>query len=149
MDIKELIEALTIKEDHINIEAKQDSTWGGIVRRELAKLGLHINPNEKDFTLPVADLIDFADAIYQMGFEDGANSEMKESVNETMERYLSVEPNEAHKDKETLVLYYGPAVVDSAMIDLKDPLHTTDQEVRELAKTLFDNITDDIRVAWF
>ena len=98
MDIKELIKALTIKEDFISVEAKQDNTWGDIVRRELAKLGLHINPNEKDFTLPIADLIDFADAIYQMGFEDGANSEMKESVNETTrEDYRAMSLNLAKK----------------------------------------------------
>jgi hypothetical protein len=147
MDIKELIEALTIKEDHINIEAKQDSTWGGIVRRELAKLGLHINPNEKDFTLPVADLIDFADAIYQMGFEDGANSEMKESVNETMERYLSVEPVDEGKAIEVF-LYLGDKKSENSFM-LDKAYIGNDKAVRKQAKYEFDNITDDIRVQWY
>ena len=73
----------------------------------------------------------------------------EEKVEEAAERYLSVEPNEAHRDKEILALYQGPALVDSMEIDLKDPLNTKDQEIREIAKKEFDNISDDIRVAWF
>ena len=71
-------------------------------------------------------------------------------INEiAMERYLSVEYNEADPDKQTLVLYNGPAVVDSETINLEDPLHTPDQEIRDIAKKYFDGITDDIRVVWY
>ena len=77
------------------------------------------------------------------------NEELDKMIDDAMESFLSVEPNEAHKDKELLVLYHGPAVVDSVEIDLKDPLHTKDEEIREIAKQYFKNITDDIRVAWF
>ena len=75
--------------------------------------------------------------------------DMDESLNEAMERYLSVEYNEAHPDKQMLVLYQGSAVVDSVEIDLEDPIHTPDNVIRQMAKDAFDNITDDIRVTWF
>lgn len=75
--------------------------------------------------------------------------DMDESLNEAMERYLSVEYNTAHPDKQMLVLYQGPAVVDSVEIDLEDPIHTPDNVIRQMAKDAFDNITDDIRVTWF
>lgn len=75
--------------------------------------------------------------------------DMDESLNETMERYLSVEYNEAHPDRQMLVLYQGPAIVDSVEINLEDPIHTPDNVIRQMAKDAFDNITDDIRVIWF
>jgi hypothetical protein len=76
-------------------------------------------------------------------------NERLERLFETAEVHLSVEYNEAHPDKQMLVLYKGPAIVDSVEIDLADPLHTPDEDVREIAKQHFENITDDIRVAWF
>jgi hypothetical protein len=76
-------------------------------------------------------------------------NERLERLLETGEVYLSVEYNESHPHKQTLVLYRGAAVVDSTEIDLADPLHTPDEDVREIAKQHFGNIADDIRVAWF
>ena len=76
-------------------------------------------------------------------------NERLERLLETGEAYLSVEYNEAHPHKQTLVLYRGAAIGDSVEMDLDDPLHTPDEDVREIAKQHFENITDDIRVAWF
>lgn len=76
-------------------------------------------------------------------------NERLERLLETGEVYLSVEYNEAHPHKQILALYKGSAIVDSVEIDLADPLHTPDEDVREIAKQHFENITDDIRVAWF
>lgn len=74
--------------------------------------------------------------------EQVEDEEILESINEiAMERYLSVEP-------EGLVLYCGDKVEDR--LD-KYPYvdGMTDDDVRNAAKKVFNNITDDIRVQWF
>ena len=84
--------------------------------------------------------------------------DMDESLDEAMERYLSVEPIEGgflpNTDIEytaQIVLYEGDVVVDSIMIPLyyDEIKGDKDDYIRSIAKDHFDNITDDIRVTWF
>ena len=61
---------------------------------------------------------------------------------ETMERYLSVEP-------EGLVLYAGDKVEDRLDNPVYYQTNYTDEDIRNMAKKVFTNITDDIRVQWY
>ena len=61
---------------------------------------------------------------------------------ETMERYLSVEP-------EGLVLYAGDEVEDRLDNPVYYQTNYTDEDIRNMAKKVFTNITDDIRVQWY
>ena len=140
MKINELLETLSQIQ-----ETEVDNALEVLVKKALAKVGTEY---KEVIELPKENLLDFANIMYEYGFEDGANS-LDESINEAAERYLSVEYNEANPKKQNLVLYQNGAVVDTMEIDLADPLKTSDQEVRELAKKEFPNITNDIRVAWF
>lgn len=153
MNAKELLKKLN--EMDLQMKEPEGNPIELLINQEAGKLGLEFDLSaNKEVCMNTNDLLVICENIYEMGYEDGANSEMQEPTNESineiaMERYLSVEYNEADPSKQTLVLYNGPAVVDSELINLEDPLHTTDQEVRELAKTFWDNITDDIKVAWY
>lgn len=143
MKLNELLKQLN--ELDLQMKEPDGNPLEELVKKALAKTG---TPYNEIIEMPKENLLDFANMMYEWGYEDGVNSK-EESINETMERFLSVEYNEAQPDKQMLVLYNGPAVVDSEEIDLDDTLHTTDQEVREIAKTFWDNITDDIRVQWY
>lgn len=144
MKLNELLKQLN--ELDLQMKEPDGNPLEELVKKALAKTG---TPYNEIIEMPKENLLDFANIMYEYGYEDGANSEMHESLTETMERFLSVEYNEAQPDKQMLVLYNGPTVVDLEEIDLDDTLHTTDQEVREIAKTFWDNITDDIRVQWY
>lgn len=144
MKLNELLKQLN--ELDLQMKEPDGNPLEELVKKALAKTG---TPYNEVIEMPKENLLDFANIMYEYGYEDGANSEMQESLTETMERFLSVEYNEAQPDKQMLVLYNGPTVVDSEEINLDDTLHTTDQEVREIAKTFWDNITDDIRVQWY
>lgn len=61
---------------------------------------------------------------------------------ETMERYLSVEP-------EGLFLYTGDKVEDRLDNPVYYQTNYTDEDIRKIAKKVFTNITDDIRVQWY
>ena len=74
---------------------------------------------------------------------------IKTNVLEAMERYISVEPNPDNIHTLLLVLYVGNTPKQQVEIDLKDPQNTSDDTIRQMAKQHFENITDDIRVAWF
>lgn len=153
MNAKELLKKLN--EMDLQMKEPEGNPIELLINQEAGKLGLEFDLSaNKEVCMNTNDLLVICENIYEMGYEDGANSEMQEPTNESineiaMERYLSVEYNEADPSKQTLVLYNGPTVVDSELINLEDPLHTPDQEVRELAKTFWDNITDDIKVAWY
>ena len=71
-----------------------------------------------------------------------------ESLKETVERYLCVDPN---PDDEThnavLTLVQGDEDVDAIGFTLTDEMK--DKDIIDIAKGNFDNITDDIRVQWF
>ena len=69
------------------------------------------------------------------------------TVNETVERYLSVEPADEGKAIEVF-LYQGDKKSENSFMLDKNYIGK-DDAVREQAKAEFDNITDDIRVAWF
>lgn len=72
----------------------------------------------------------------------------EEKVEEAAERYLCVDPN---PDDEThnavLTLCQGNDDIDAIGFTLTDDMK--DQDIREIAKGNFDNITDDIRVQWY
>ena len=83
---------------------------------------------------------------------------IEEDLNETMERYLSVEPidggflpNTDIEYNAEIVLYEGDVVVDRIMIPLyyDEIKGDKDDYIRNIAKDHFDNITDDIKVTWF
>lgn len=74
---------------------------------------------------------------------------IKTNVLGAMERYISVEPNPDNIHTQVLVLYVGNTPKQQVEIDLKDPQNTSDDTIRQMAKQHFENITDDIRVAWF
>lgn len=149
MKIQELLNKLNEIDTKLSEEPK-GKPIEELVSLEARKLGLEFDlTKNEEIKMNTNDLLIFCDNFYEMGFEDGANS-LNENINENaLERYLSVEYNEAHPDKQILALYNGPAVMDSVEIDLKYPLHTNAQEIRDIAKQHFDNITDDIRVAWY
>ena len=140
MKLNELLETLSQIQ-----EMDVDNALEELVKKALAKVGIDLREVTE---LSKENLLKFADIMYEYGFEDGANS-LDESLNEAAERYLSVEPNEENPQKERLALYQNGTVVDTMEIDLTNPLKTSDQEIRELAKKEFSNITNDIRVAWF
>jgi len=140
MEIENLLEQLN------NFDESEDKVLDKLVGKEAAKLGLNFDfDKNEEIKMNTNDLLAICDAMYGLGFEDGAN----DKINEAVERYLSVEYNEANPDKQTLVLYNGVAIEDSIEIDLENPLKTPDSEVRKIAKEHFSNITDDIRVAWY
>ena len=151
MKIKNLLKQLNEMDLNMSKYAPSDNkVTEEFINLAARKVGLKLDLSKnEEIKMNTNDLKVICETIYEYGYEDGANSEMNESLNEAVERFLSVEYNEAHPDKQTLVLYQGPARVDSEMIDLDDPLHATDQEVRELAKTYWKDITDDIRVTWY
>ena len=76
-----------------------------------------------------------------------------QNLKEAVERYLSVEPcdggfipNTNIEYNAEIVLKEGDTVKDSIMIEYTNE---TDDEIRQIAKDYFDNITDDIRVQWY
>lgn len=140
MDIKEL---LTLLEDFNPEDTRKpeesdlDDIYDAI--QTLNKAEWFTNVKEESEVLHRAQnilqgILDNAKDLYD---ED----DFDESLKETAERYLSVEP-------EGLVLYCGDKVEDRLdKYSYVDGM--TDQDVREAAKKCFKNITDDIRVQWY
>ena len=89
------------------------------------------------------------------------NDQLKQYINETMERYLSVEPTgpNVRTPGFNISLYQGETKVPNklngndfigmSLLHSKPLIEYTDQEIRDIAKQYFDNITDDIRVIWY
>ena len=147
--IEKLLEQLNQCED-LNMSdyaPKEGKELVALVELEAKKLGLEFDLSKnEEIKMNTNDLLTLCDIFYTNGYEDGANYGQ---IDEAVERFLSVEYNEVQPSHQTLVLYNGPAVVDSVEIELKDVSHADDQTVRDIAKKHFDNITDDIRVTYY
>lgn len=152
MKIQELLNKLN--EMDLQMKEPEGNPIELLINQEAGKLGLEFDLSaNKEVCMNTNDLLVICENIYEMGYEDGANSEMQESTNESineiaMERYLRVEPSDFAEDgKSALVLYQGNDKEDDILFKLNDNM--TDKDIREIAKKYFNNITDDIRVAWY
>lgn len=147
--IEKLLEQFNQCEDlnMSNYAPEEGKELVALVELEAKKLGLEFDLSKnEEIKMNANDLLTLCDVFYNNGYEDGTNYGQ---IDEAVERFLSVEYNEAQHSHQTLVLYNGPAAVDSVEIELKDVAHTDDQTVRDIAKKHFDNITDDIRVTYY
>lgn len=147
--IEKLLEQFNQCEDlnMSNYAPEEGKELVALVELEAKKLGLEFDLSKnEEIKMNTNDLLTLCDVFYNNGYEDGTNYGQ---IDEAVERFLSVEYNEAQPSHQTLVLYNGPTVVDSVEIELKDVSHTDDQTVRDIAKKHFDNITDDIRVTYY
>ena len=77
MKINELLETLSQIQ-----ETEVDNALEVLVKKALAKVGTEY---KEVIELPKENLLDFANIMYEYGFEDGANS-LDESLNEVTEK---------------------------------------------------------------
>jgi len=154
MNAKELLKKLN--EMDLQMKEPEGNPIELLINQEAGKLGLEFDLSaNKEVCMNTNDLLVICENIYEMGYEDGANSEKQEPTNESineiaMERYISVEPGNSEFNPSfscSIVLYEGGKPVQSFGLHLPD--NCDDQEIREFAKQHFDNITDDIRVQWY
>ena len=151
-------DVLVTDEDGNEFELSCDTTDREILHDELEEqMDLVVAPELCEYEITGTEIVGFQydeetcegsfefNIFYTIGID--------ESLNEAVERYLSVEPIEGGFIPNTdieytaqVVLYEGDKPVDSIMFPFDDQ---TDKEIRELAKDHFPNITDDISVIWY
>lgn len=78
MKLNELLKQL----NEIDLQMKEPDVnpLEELVKKALAKTG---TPYNEIIEMPKENLLDFANIMYEYGYEDGANSEMQESLTET------------------------------------------------------------------